>query len=124
MRRVIAVSLLLGLAACATVAPPQYAVFFPKGDAALTPDAQSVVVQIAEAARSNSGKLIIEGKADGGTPQDAALADERATAVIRERAGAGVQNARMEKRPAAPAAGVTGVAAHEVTVVIQRKLPW
>jgi hypothetical protein len=26
----------------------------------------------------------------------------------------------MEKRPAAPAAGVTGVAAHEVTVVIQR----
>ncbi|MDB5405964.1 MAG: hypothetical protein JWL84_876 [Rhodospirillales bacterium] len=120
MRRVIAVSLLLGLAACATATPPQYVVFFPKGDAALTPDAQAIVAQIADAARGNSSKLIVEGKADGGKPQDAALADERATVVVRELAAAGVENARMEKRPAAPAAGVTGVAAHEVTVVIQR----
>jgi hypothetical protein len=47
------------------------------------------------------------------------LADERATAVVRELTAAGVADGRIEKRPAAPAAGVTGVAAHEVAVTIR-----
>jgi hypothetical protein len=120
MRRFIAAGFLLCLAACAIGAPPQHVVFFPKGDASLTPDAQAVVGKIAVAARSNPGKVIVEGYADGGKPQDAALADERATVVVHELVAAGVETGRIEKRPAAPAAGVTGVAAHQVTVVIQR----
>jgi flagellar motor protein MotB len=120
MRRFIAAALLLCLASCAIGAPSPYLVFFPQADASLTPDAQAVVGQIATAARSNPGKVIVEGYADGGKPQDAALADERATVVVRARAAAGIESGRIEKRPAAPAAGVTGVAAHQVTVVIQR----
>jgi hypothetical protein len=120
MRRFIAAGFLIGLAACATDAPPQYAVFFPKGDANLTPKAQVVIGQIAAAARGNPRKLIVEGRADGSTPQDAELADQRAAVVIRELATAGVESGRIEKRPGAPPAGVTGVAAHEVTVVFER----
>jgi flagellar motor protein MotB len=120
MRRFIAAGFLLCLAACATGAPPQYVVFFPKGDASLTPDAQAIVGQVATAARSKPGKLIVEGYADGGKPQDATLADERATVVVHELAAAGIEAGRIEKRPAAPQAGVTGVAAHQVTIVLER----
>jgi outer membrane protein OmpA-like peptidoglycan-associated protein len=119
MRRVIAVAFLLGLAACASAVPPQFVVFFPKGDASLTPDAHAMAAKIASAARSNAGTVVVEGRADGGNPEDAVLADERATAVVRELTAAGVADGRIEKRPAAPAAGVTGVAAHEVAVTIR-----
>jgi outer membrane protein OmpA-like peptidoglycan-associated protein len=120
MHRFIAAAVLLCLAACSTGTAPQHVVFFPKGDAALTSDAQAVVMEIATAARGNSGKVIVEGKADGGTPQDAALADERANAVIRGLTALGVESGRVEKRQAAPPAGVTGVAAHQVSVILQR----
>jgi hypothetical protein len=119
MRRLITAALLLCLAACATGTPPQYVVYFPKGDATLTPDAQAVVTEIAGAAKSNSGKLVVAGQADGGKPADATLADERATVVIKALTAAGIDGARLDKGAAAPPAGVTGVAAHQVTVVFQ-----
>ena len=90
MRRLIAAALLLCLAACATGTPPQYVVYFPKGDATLTPDAQAVVTEIAGAAKSNPGKLVVACQADGGKAADATLADDRATVVIKALATAGI----------------------------------
>jgi outer membrane protein OmpA-like peptidoglycan-associated protein len=124
VRRPYLVLALLALAGCATKEPaepaagPQlFVVYFQTGAATLTPDATQIVATAAAAARERTpSKLIVEGHADGGTTNDAALADQRALAVMAALTGDGVDATAIEKNQGAPAAGVTGVDAHQVTI--------
>jgi hypothetical protein len=115
----VSVLLLGGLAGCMmmTPQPRNYFIFFQAGSADLTPEARQIVTTAATAANQQmSLKLAVEGRADGGTAADAALADKRATAVLEALAESGVGANRMAKQPGAPPEGVTGVAAHQVIV--------
>jgi hypothetical protein len=111
---------LLVLAGCATapaVGPQQFVVYFETGADTLTPEAREVVGSAADAARAHPpGKITVEGHADGGTANDAALADKRALAVIAALSGDGVDANAIEKIPGAPAAGAAGVAAHQAII--------
>jgi outer membrane protein OmpA-like peptidoglycan-associated protein len=110
---------LVALAGCAAHLrePRNYVVFFVSDSADLTNEAQQVVATIA-AARTQLGpsRITVEGKADGGTPHDATLADERARVVSRALVAAGIDPAMISLQPSAPLPGITGVAAHQVTV--------
>jgi hypothetical protein len=111
--------LLGALAACtAHMSEPQnFVVYFHTGEAQLTPEGQQVVTAIATAqAAAKPRRIQVEGRADGGTPHDAALADDRAIVVIGALVRSGIDATAIDKRPSAPPEGVTGVAAHEVVV--------
>ena len=117
----LAFAALAALAGCmkSAVEPRNFVVFFPIDDAALTPEAQKSVAGIAAATRdAGPSRFTVEGGADGGTPHDATLADERALAVIHALVEDGVDAGSIEKRPSAPPNGSAGVAAHEVIVRI------
>jgi outer membrane protein OmpA-like peptidoglycan-associated protein len=119
MSRALVLALLLALGACAgRLAEPQiFVVYFPTNDAVLTPQAHALATEIAAARRDmNPSRVVVEGRADGGTPHDAELADARARAVARALVDAGVDAALIEQHPGAPPAGETGVAAHQVVV--------
>lgn len=109
----------LCLAACAPrlESPREFTVFFETDKAVLTDEAQQVVHQIADNARSlHPAKIVVAGRADGGTAHDATLADERATAVTRKLVEEGVPANLLEKEADAPQTGRSGVAAHQVIV--------
>ena len=111
--------MLAALAACAPhlQEPRTYVVYFQPDSATLTNEAQKVVATIAAArADLNPSRITVEGRADGGTPHDATLADQRARTVVRALSVAGVDAAMMSILPSAPLSGVTGVAAHQVVV--------
>ncbi|HXQ51219.1 MAG TPA: OmpA family protein [Stellaceae bacterium] len=119
MSRAFAFALLLALGACAgrLSQPQNFVVFFPTNDATLTPQAHTLVTQIASARHDmNPSRVVVEGRADGGTPHDAELADQRARAVIQALVEAGVDPAAIAKEQGAPPVGDTGVAAHQVVV--------
>lgn len=107
------------LAACAhhLDAPREFAVFFQSDQSTLTSEGQQVVKQIADNARAlGPSRIVVAGRADGATPHDAALADERAVVVMHQLQSEGISPGLMEKQADAPPAGVRGVAAHEVVV--------
>ncbi len=119
LRHAAAASLLLVIAACAQhlAAPRDFVVFFETDQAQITPEGQQVIVEIAGAARKNApSKIVVAGRADGGTARDATLADQRATNVMHALADQGVPAASLEKQADAPPANQTGVAAHQVLV--------
>ncbi len=117
MRGVLLAVVLTVLAACAANGPRQLDVFFLTNDAKLTPDGQQVVAEIAKEARAGKpSRIVVEGEADGGTPSDAALADKRAGTVIDALVAAGVDAKSITKVAAPAPAGITGVAAHKVSV--------
>lgn len=119
MRRIAAFTMLMALVGCTSPdsAPRNFIVFFETDKSSLTPEAQALVTQMASAAQAAMpSKITVEGRADGGTAHDAALADERATAVMRALVEAGVDAKKIEKRPSAPPPGTTGTAAHQVVV--------
>jgi outer membrane protein OmpA-like peptidoglycan-associated protein len=119
MRRITALTLLIALAGCMSPAsaPRDFVVFFETDKATLTPEAKIVVVQMAHAAQTAaSAKITVEGRADGGTAHDAALADERAAVVMRALVDSGIDATRIAKQPSAPPTGTTGTAAHQVIV--------
>jgi OOP family OmpA-OmpF porin len=92
-------------------------VFFETDQAALTAEGQQLVVEIAANVRKLSpSKIVIAGHADGGTAHDAALADQRATTVMRALVDQGIPAPRLEKEADAPAPERTGFAAHQVVV--------
>jgi OmpA-OmpF porin, OOP family len=110
---------LASLAACAPKlsAPRDYTVFFETDRADLTNDARKVVAQIAANARDlDPSKIVVAGRADGGTAHDATLAEERASNVTRALLDAGVTSAKIERQADTPPAERTGVAAHQVIV--------
>jgi outer membrane protein OmpA-like peptidoglycan-associated protein len=111
--------MLAALAGCAAhlTEPRNYLVYFINDTATLTDEAKQVVVTIAAAQGDlHPARITIEGRADGGTPHDATLADERAHVVTRALVAAGIDPALIAIEPSAPAPGITGVAAHQVVV--------
>ena len=126
MRHVLAfrlppIALLAVLAACATKLeqPRSYLVYFDTDSAALTQDGQRIVGTIADAVKDFSpSRLAIAGRADGNTAHDAALADQRAAAVMQALTQKGVPVGKLEKMADAPPSGRTGVAAHQVVVTL------
>ena len=119
MLRIAMVAIAMALAGCVSNQPREFTVFFETDDAAMTPEAQKVVVQIAAAARdAHPAKIVVEGQADGGTTHDAALADGRADTVLHALADAGVDANSINKKPSAPLPGTVGVAAHKVKVTL------
>jgi len=119
MYRIAVFAVLMVLAGCAgrPAEPRNFAVFFESDKASLTPEARLLVAQMAAAAHEMSpSKIIVEGRADGGTAHDATLADARASVVVRSLVEAGIDGKSIDKQPGAPPAGRTGVAAHEVIV--------
>ena len=112
---------LVALAACGTHLdqPRSYLVYFDTDSAALTPAGQRIVGTIATSVHDlGPSKVIVAGRADGSTPHDAALADERATAVMQALAQQGVTAAKIAKEADAPPSGRSGVAAHQVVVTL------
>lgn len=110
-------AMLLAAAGCADrlSAPHQYVVFFPASTADLTPEGKQVVDRVAANAReSRPSKVVVEGHADGGTPKDASLANDRARAVLLALSESGVTP--VELAQSAPPPGTTGVAARKVVV--------
>jgi outer membrane protein OmpA-like peptidoglycan-associated protein len=117
--RIVLSAMMAALAGCAThlQEPRDYVVFFVTDTATLTTEAHQVVATIAAArADLNPSRITVEGRADGGTPHDATLADERARTVSRALTDAGVDPTMIAIEPSAPPTGTTGVAAHLVTV--------
>src|ERR1700728_1368507 len=100
MKRLMLFSLVLLVAGCAghLSAPRQSVVFFQTDDATLTPEGQQVVAQLASDAKSlHPSRVVIEGRANGGTPHDATLADQRAAEVTHALVEAGVHADTMQK---------------------------
>jgi outer membrane protein OmpA-like peptidoglycan-associated protein len=98
-------------------APREFNVFFETDQASLTPEAQRLIHEIAgHAGELHPSKIVVAGRADGGTAHDATLADDRATAVMRALGGEGLAPSLLEKQPDAPQQGISGVAAHRVIV--------
>lgn len=110
---------LIALTACTQrlAAPRDFTVFFETDQATLTAEGRQVVVEIAARAHDlNPSKILVAGRADGGTAHDATLADERATNVMRALLDQGVPAASIEKQADAPPPDSSGVAAHQVIV--------
>jgi outer membrane protein OmpA-like peptidoglycan-associated protein len=106
----------LALAAC-TAAPHHYLVFFPKGVTSLTPEGQAVIAEIAQrSATRHPSRIIVRGEADGATDQDTALADIRAAHVVAALSDAGLDMARIERRPPGVAADLAVPRRVEVTL--------
>jgi outer membrane protein OmpA-like peptidoglycan-associated protein len=113
--------MLPALAACGTKLeqPRSYLVYFDTDSAALTQDGQRIVDTIAAAVSDLSpSKIAVAGRADGNTAHDAALAGERAAAVIQALVQKGASASRLEKEADAPPSGRTGIAAHQVVVTL------
>jgi outer membrane protein OmpA-like peptidoglycan-associated protein len=114
-------ALLAVLAACAPKLeqPRSYLVYFDNDNATLTQDGQRIVGTIADAVKDFSpSRLAIAGRADGNTAHDAALADQRATAVIQALTQKGVPAGKLEKIADALPSGRTGTAAHQVVITL------
>jgi outer membrane protein OmpA-like peptidoglycan-associated protein len=116
-----AIALLAVLSACGTKLeqPRSFLVYFDTDSAILTQDGQRIVGTIVDAVKDVSpSKVAVAGRADGGTAHDAALADQRAAAVMQALAQKGVPAGKIEKEADAPPSNRTGVAAHQVVVTL------
>jgi len=120
LSRLVVPGSLLALAACAAPDQPRpFVVFFEKDSADLTPEAQDVIARAAASAHDVAhSKIAVAGLADGSTPHDATLADQRATAVMRALGAQGVPAGELVKQADAPPTGTTGVAAHKVVITL------
>ena len=118
--RLPAIALLAVLTACSAKLdqPRSYLIYFDTDSAALTQDGQRIVGTIVDTFKDVSpSKVAVAGRADGNTAHDAALAGQRAAAVIEAIAQKGVPATKIEKADAPPSAR-TGIAAHQVVVTL------
>lgn len=126
MRRIVPLVSLILLAACnanppAPLPPKQFDIFFQVGSARLTPEAQQVVDTAVAAVRDTKpSSVVVEGQADGATPKDAQLADQRATTVTTALKAAGVDPTKIAQHAAlalpANTDPATHISTHKVTV--------
>jgi outer membrane protein OmpA-like peptidoglycan-associated protein len=122
MRRIalLVFSILLGACATEPPQPKQFVVFFQVNSAKLTPEGQQVVDTIVAAIRDGKpSSVVIEGEADGASPRDAQLADQRATTVAGALKAAGVDPSEIVQHAAlvSPAHqdAAAQIATHKVT---------
>ena len=107
---------LLLLAGCASE-PKTYPVFFSQDAAVITPEAQAVIAQIAQrSTEQRPAHIIVEGQADGATPQETALAEARAARVAEALTESGIDPAKIQRHAGMPEPGASGVAARKVLV--------
>ena len=128
MRRFVPVVSLILLAACnanppAPPPPKQFDIFFQVGSAKLTPEGQQVVDTAVAAIRDTKpSSIVVEGEADGTTPKDAQLADQRATTVTTALKTAGVDAAKIAQHAAlalpANTDAATHISTHKVTMLL------
>jgi len=117
MLKLISVMAALLVVAGCTSEPKGYPVFFSQDATVITPEAQAVITQIAQRnAEQHPAHIIVEGQADGATPQETALAEARAARVAAALSAAGIDPTRIERHPGTPEPGASGVAARKVLV--------
>ena len=93
--------------------PHTYLVYFDTDSANLTQDGQRVIGEIAASVNDKSpAEVVVVGYADGSTAHDAALADQRAVAVIQALTQKGVPTNELVKKADTSPSDRTGVAAH------------
>jgi hypothetical protein len=122
MRRIVVFAFILLLGACATQPQPkQFDVFFQVNSAKLTPEGQQVVDTIVASIRDTKpSSIVVEGEADGASPRDAQLADQRASTVVAALKAAGVDQSKIAQHaalalPAQQDVG-THISTHKVAV--------
>jgi outer membrane protein OmpA-like peptidoglycan-associated protein len=121
-KTIVSIAALLTLAGCAAqtaqqAEPRAFVVYFETGSARLTPEAQQIVAEIADAAKqSRHLDITVNGAADGTDGRDAALAGRRAAAVEAALRADGVADTVVSVHGTTPSE--TGVAAHRVTVTL------
>jgi cytochrome c oxidase subunit II len=114
---------MLALTACETetaqqAQPRAFVVYFQRGSAELTPEAQAIVSEVAGAAqKSQRAEITVEGVADRGN-RDADLAARRAAAVEQALHAAGISEAEVSVRGTDTATEAGGVAARRVKITL------
>jgi outer membrane protein OmpA-like peptidoglycan-associated protein len=129
MRWIVLIAISVALAACTqpSAPPPEppptrvFTVYFDASSADLTPTAQEIIGNVADALRRDQpSKIIVEGQARAGAPGDAELAVKRADTVVAALAKAGVDPNAMVRRTAlvgpATADPITRVSTQKVLV--------
>jgi outer membrane protein OmpA-like peptidoglycan-associated protein len=82
----------------------------------LTPEGQQVVDTIVAAIRGTKpSSIVVEGEADGASPRDAQLADQRATTVAAALKAAGVDQSKIAQHAALALPAQQDVATHVST---------
>ena len=125
MGRIALLVILILCAACATSPPPpkQFDVFFQVNSAKLTPEGQQVVDSIVVAIRDTKpASVVIEGEADGASPRDAQLADQRAATVAAALKMAGVDPSKIVQHAALVLPAQQDVATHIATRKVTAQL--
>jgi flagellar motor protein MotB len=118
MRRIFLLVSLILLGACSTTPPPpkQFDVFFQVNSAKLTPEAQQVVDTIVAMIRDTKpSSIVVEGEADGASPRDAQLADQRASTVASALRAAGVDQSKIAQHAALAIPAQQDIATHVST---------
>jgi len=118
MRRIFLLVSLILLGACSTTPPPpkQFDVFFQVNSAKLTPEAQQVVDTIVAMIRDTKpSSIVVEGEADGASPRDAQLADQRASTVASALRAAGVDQSKIVQHAALALPAQQDLATHVST---------
>lgn len=127
MRRIAVIALLALFAACANPPPPaerHFNVFFTTNSAALEPESRRIIDEIAMAVQQDRpSSVLVEGEADGNSPRDMELADQRAVTVVQALISEGIEPAKVAKTASLAPSGTTGVAAHVVHVHYVKKSP-
>ena len=108
MRWIMLIAISAALAACTQSPPPPepqptrvFTVYFDASSADLTPTAQEIIGDVADALRKASpSRIVVEGQALAGRPGDAELAVKRADTVIAALVKAGVDPNAMVRRTA------------------------
>jgi len=120
---VFAATAMLALAACDTetaqqAQPRAFVVYFERGSAELTPEAQAIVAEVAGAAqKSERAEITVEGAADRGD-RDADLAARRAAAVGQALHAAGVSEAEVSVRGSDTPTKAGGIATRGVKITL------